>query len=173
MIQLNFKNSINQTKQHLIPIKNPQQGFTLLEIMIVLVIIGIMASVVVLNVNSSNYSGFEADGLKIAATLEIIADESVYTNSVITCNVNPNGFICQGYKNGEWRDINLRNLISWSWPQSISIKSIYVNGRPIKDDEKIRFFPNGNISAMSFQISDGVHNAWVDGNINGEFEVNN
>ena len=153
--------------------KSFQQGFTLLEIMIVLVIIGIMSSVVVLKITSASYSGFEADGLKVSSELAIIADESVYTNSVITCNVNPNGFVCQGYRNGDWRDINLRNLISWSWPKNITIKQTQINGRPLKSDEKIRFFPSGNIALMSFQITDGVHNAWVDGDMNGEFQVNN
>ncbi len=150
-----------------------QRGFTLLEIMIVLVIIAIMSGVTVLSIGSASYSQFQGEAVKISNTLEIIADESVYTNSVIACSVKPNGFICRGYRNGEWRDINLKNLISWSWPKNITIKSSSVNGRPLKDDEKIRFFPSGNIAQYSFQITDGVRNAWVDGNMNGEFQVNN
>ena len=153
--------------------KLQSKGFTLLEIMIVLVIIAIMAGVAVLNVTSSNYSSFMADGLKIAATLEIIADEAVYTNSVIVCDVAEDGFVCQGYKNSDWRDIDIKKLISWPWPKNLKITSIYISGRTIKDDEKIRFFPNGNIAPMSFQITDGVHNAWVDGDMNGTFQVNN
>lgn len=148
-------------------------GFTLIEIIIVLVIISIMSIVVVLNVNSSNYSGFMAEGAKIASTLEIIADEAVYTNSVITCDVNTNGFICQAYKNGEWQDLDLRKLITWSWPKNITIKTALINSKPLKDNEKIRFFPNGDIQPMSFQFTDGVHNAWVDGNMDGIFTVNN
>ena len=166
-------NSLIKHKAHNNRPINLQSGFTLLEIMIVMVIIGIMSSVVILNVSSASYSGFEADALKISGTLEIIADESVYTNSVITCNVNPNGFVCRGYRNGDWRDINLNNLVGWGWPQSITIKSAMVNGRPLGDDEKIRFFPTGNIAPFSFQITDGAHTAWVDGDINGEFQVNN
>lgn len=153
--------------------KTLPRGFTLIEIMIVLVIIAIMAGVVVLNVNSSNYSGFMAEGLKISSTLEVIADEAVYTNSVIVCDVTDTGFVCQSYKNGEWRDLNMRSLVSWGWPRSIQVKAIYVNGRPIKDDEKLRFLPSGEIQAMSLQISDGVHNAWIDGDMDGNFQVNN
>ncbi len=153
--------------------KSLNHGFTLIEIMIVLVIIGVMASVAMLKLTSSNYSGFAADGVKISSTLEVLADESVYTNSVVACDITNDGFVCQGYKNGEWRDINMRSLISWPWPRNIQIKSIYISGRPIKDDEKIRFFPNGNIPPMSFQFTDGTHTAWVDGDMNGDFQVNN
>ncbi len=150
-----------------------QRGFTLIEIMIALVIIAIMSGVAVLSVGSASYSQFKGESVKISNTLEIIADEAVYTNSVITCSVKPNAFICRGYRNGEWRDINLQHLASWSWPKDITITSSLVNGRAVKDDEKIRFFPTGNIPQYSFKITDGVRNAWVDGNINGEFQVNN
>ena len=150
-----------------------QHGFTLIEIMIALVIIAIMSGVTVLSIGSASYSKFQGESVKIPNTLEIIADESVYTNSVITCSVKPDGFVCRGYRDGEWRDINLQKLISWSWPKNITIKSALENGHVLKDDEKIRFSPSGNIEQYSFQITDGVHNAWVDGNINGEFQVNN
>lgn len=158
--------------QHPLP-RSKQQGFTLIEIMIVLVIIAIMSGVVVLNVGASTYSGFMADAIKIASTLEIIADESVYTNSVIVCDVNSDGVVCQSYKNGDWEDLNIRKLVSWGWPQNIKIKATYKNGKLIKEDERIRFLPTGNIDTMSFQISDGVHRAWVDGDMSGNFTVNN
>ncbi len=165
-----YKHFINSKTDRPITLQN---GFTLIEIMIVLVIIAIMSGVAVLSVGSASYSQFQGEAVKISNTLEIIADESVYTNSVITCIVKPDGFICRGYRNGEWRDINLKNLISWSWPKNITIKSSTVNGRPLKDGEKIRFFPSGNIAQYSFQITDGIRNAWVDGNMSGEFQVNN
>ena len=150
-----------------------KQGFTLIEIMIVLVIIGLMSGVIVLNVGSSNYSGFMADASKIANALEIVADEAAYTNSVIACDVNFDGFICQAYKNGDWRELNLKNLVAWAWPNGIRIERVYINGQILKDNEKIRFYPHGDIDKMSFQISNGVHKVWIDGDMNGVFVINN
>ena len=148
-------------------------GFTLIEIMIVLVIIAVMSGVVTLKITSLNYSGFMGQGLKVASELEIIADEAVYTNSVIACDVNNNGLVCQSYKDGDWQDLDLLRLISWAWPKDMQIKTVYINGRPLKDNEKIRFYPNGDIPPMSFQITNGVYSAWVDGSMDGTFAVNN
>lgn len=150
-----------------------KSGFTLIEIMIVMTIIAVMSAVVVLNVGSVNYSGFMADALKIASTLEIIADEAVYTNSVIACEVNADGFNCHSYKNGDWQDLNLKKLVVWSWPENMRIKAVYVDGHQLKDSDQIRFLPSGDIEQMSFLVSDGVHNAWVDGDMSGVFVVNN
>lgn len=156
-----------------IRVKPTQLGFTLIEIMIVMVIIAVMSGVAVLSVGSSTYSSFMADVLKVSSTLEILADESVYTNSVIACDVNINGFSCSSYKNGDWQELDLRKLVTWGWPDKMQIKAVYVDGNPIKDGDKIRFFPSGDISPMSFQVTDGPHTAWIDGDMSGVFVVNN
>lgn len=148
-------------------------GFTLLEILIVLAIVGIMSAVVVLNVNSPSYSSFMAESRKLAATLSILADEAVYTNSVVVCEPEQAGIYCQTYKNGEWKDLNIRKLVSWAWPKNFTIKQVYINGMPIKDGERIKFFANGDQPPVSLQVTNGKYNAWIDGNIYGDFEVSN
>ena len=153
--------------------KSRIQGFTLIEIMIVLVIVAVMSGVIVLNVNAPSYSRFMSETLKISSLLEIIADESVYTNSVIVCDVARDGFACQSYKNGDWQEVNLKNLVAWGWPENLEIKQTYANGVPLKENEKIRFYPTGDLAPMSFEITDGVHNAWIDGDMSGTFVVNN
>lgn len=153
--------------------KPSQAGFTLLEIMVVLVIIAIMSGVAVLQVSSTSSRNFVADAHKISNTFEILADESVYTNSVIVCYVNSDNISCSSYKNGEWNDIDLHKLISWSWPKNVQIKQIYVDGVLLKNDQKIRFFPSGTISPMSFQLTNGVTTTWIDGDMDGNFIVNN
>jgi type II secretion system protein H len=153
--------------------QSTQPGFTLIEVLIVLVIIAIMSAVVVLNVNTSNYSGFIAEANKIASTLEIIADEAVYTNSVIACDVKANGFSCQSYKNGDWQVLNMSKLVSWQWPRGITIETVYLNGNPLKSGDQLRFFANGDLPPMSLQVTDGIHHAWIDGDLSGDFKVSN
>lgn len=153
--------------------KLSNSGFTLIEIIIVLVIIAVMSSVVMLNVGSSNYSGYIGNVNKIAATLGLLGDEAVYTNSVVTCSVANSGFTCQAYKNGEWNDLNLAKVASWGWPKGMAIEAVMVNGAPLKENEEIRFYPTGELSPMSFKVTNGIYHSWIDGNVNGDFAVSN
>lgn len=146
-------------------------GFTLIEILIVIVIIAIMSSIVALNVGSSSGRTFKTDLFKIANFFELLADEAVYTNSVIACDVE-NGVHCKSYKNGEWNDLNLNKVASWKWPSNIQILEVRVAGIPLKEGERIRFPANGEMAPISFQVTDGVHKAWIDGDFSGEFKVN-
>lgn len=132
-----------------------------------------MSSVVVLNVGAPTYATFIANAKKIAATLSILSDEAVYTNSVIVCSVDSNGFKCRGYKNGQWSNLDLAKIVSWTWPKNFAVEQLYVNDVQLKDGENIRFFANGDQQPTSLQVTDGKYRTWIDGDINGVFQVNN
>lgn len=146
-------------------------GFTLIEILIVLVIMGIMTAVVSLSIGSPRDRVFKSNLLKISNLLEILADQAVYTNTVITCKISDD-IICQTYKNGEWDNLNLSDLASWRWPRNVQVIGIKVDGQALGDNQSIRFPPSGEIEQMSFHISDGTSDAWIDGTLDGEFKVN-
>ena len=118
-------------------------GFTLLEIVIVLVIVALMSSLVTLNVGSGTYSNFINQANKLALMFEVISDDAVYTNSVIICDPSPTGLDCQSYKDGQWSDVTLSKLTTFEWPKDMKIEQIIINGLPIKPGDKIRFSPNG------------------------------
>ena len=154
--------------------KNTHQlGFTLFEIIIVLVIIAVMSTVAVLSVSSANYSRFASEANKISNLLELISDQAVYTNSVIRCDVVPNGISCQSYRNGEWSELNLRRIVTWAWPNKIRIQRIIVNGMPLKDGQQLQFLPNGGNDAISIQITNGIYSTWIDNDLNDNFKVSN
>lgn len=150
-----------------------QNGFTLIEIIVVLVIIAVMSSVVVLNVNSSNYATFMSQANKVAATLEAIGDKAVYTNSIVACNIELDGLSCQSYKDGEWDDLNLSKVVNWDWPSKINIEQVMINGVQLKQGDKIRFSPNGNSQPTSIRIGDGQYHTWIDNDLSGNYRISN
>ena len=145
-------------------------GFTLIEILIVLVIIAVMSSIVGLSVSSSGDRVFKNNLFKVSALLEGIADESVYTNGIISCDFSDT-ITCKSYKNGEWNDFNLNKAATWKWPREIKVISISVNGVALKPGENMRFSPSGDIQSVSFQLTDGIHKGWIDSDNGGEFKV--
>lgn len=152
-------------------IKN--KGFTLLEILIVIVIIGIMSSVVVMNISAPTYTKFKSDVNKIAITFDLLVDNAIFTNSVIVCQLDKNLLNCKTYKNNDWNDLDFSKIVSWNWPTNFIIKKIYINDNLLKENEKIYFMPNGFQKPISFLISDGRYQIWIDGDINGNFTLSN
>lgn len=132
---------------------------------------GVMSAVVSLSIGSPRDRIFKSNLLKVSSLLEILADQAVYTNTVITCKLSDD-IVCQTYKNGEWDSLNLSNIVSWKWPNNLQVINIKVDGQPLGENQSIRFPPSGEIEQMSFQVSDGTDNAWIDGTLDGEFKVN-
>lgn len=151
----------------------PHKGFTLIEILIVLVIIAIVSGIAVLNIGAPTYAAFTAKADKIATTLELLNDDAAYTDSVIVCKVLAQGFSCQSYKNNEWNDLPMSRIVPWGWPKDITINQILVDGVPLKEDGTIRFIPIGDADPMSFRITDGRYYTWIDGDLDGNFQVSN
>lgn len=147
-------------------------GFTLIEILIVLLIVAVMSTVVVLNINSPSYGKFMALTQKAATTFEIIGDQAVYTNSVIVCNLKDQ-MSCQNYKDGEWNPLQLSRILSWKWPDELEVLQVYVNGSKLQSEWEIRFLPTGDFGLISIQVTNGRYTAWIDSDISGDFKVSN
>ena len=146
-------------------------GFTLIEIMVVLVLMAVMATVVTLNIGGPSYSKFIGNAEKISNTFSILADDAVFTSSVISCNVAPKSISCSKYRDGEWTDMDVRRMVAWSWPKEISISKVIVNGVPLKDKQPVLFLPSGDNGDISIEVKDDVYSAWIDGDLTGKYKV--
>ena len=147
------------------------KGFTLIEIIIVIVIVAVMSAVVVLNVGAPNFSRFRGDVEKFSSTLAVLSDEAIYSGDVIACNLTVNSISCSRYRDGEWTEMNPRQYIAWSWPKNLVIQSVFINGVPLKDNESIKFLPSGDNPSLSIQLGNGEYTAWIDSDLIGRYKV--
>jgi type II secretion system protein H len=150
-----------------------EKGFTLIEIIVVIIIIAVMTSVVTLSVGGPSYSKFLGGAEKISNTFSILADEAVFTSSVVSCDVTPTSLKCRKYRDGEWNDLPLTRLVAWGWPKDLRIAQVVLNGVPIKDKQPILFLPSGDNGDISIQVVDQQYSAWIDGDMSGRYKVSN
>lgn len=155
-------------------------GFTLIEIMVVLVIMGIMAATVVINVSAPSYNKFLSRVNIIAKTLSLLSDHAVYTNSVVMCEVKTKGIRCKSYRDEEWQDLDMAKEVPWAWPDDVNIAALKVNGVDLMNKSDlpsvIKFLPSGDNPVIEVQIQSKANkdfDAWIDSDMSGNFKVSN
>lgn len=150
-----------------------QKGFTLLEVLIVMFIIGIMSMVTVINVNVPNYSRFQNKVEQLSQSFAIISDEAVYSRSLIACSVGKSSIRCKKYSNDDWEDVDLRRLLSMGWPEDVEIKQVLINGSLITEKQTVNFYPSGDNDSLAIEISDGNFSSWIYGDLTGRYWISN
>jgi prepilin-type N-terminal cleavage/methylation domain-containing protein len=148
-----------------------KNGFTLIEILIVLVIIAIISSVAILSIGAPSYPKFMAEANKASVTFELISDRAVYSNSVIVCGIDHYQPSCQEYKDGQWQEMRISTVAPWIWPQNIKIQKVLVDGALLKSGQTFRFLQMGNLQQLNILITNGQFSAWIDSDFNGGFKI--
>ena len=62
-------------------------GFTLIEMMVVLFVIGILSTVTVMSINAPSFTRFLTKAEQLSQSLAILSDEAIYSNSLISCKL--------------------------------------------------------------------------------------
>lgn len=153
-----------------------QQGFTLIEILVVIVIMGIAASVILFSVSLPSYYKFKSQVDTVANTLSMISDQSIYTGHTIVCKVTDKTIGCKQYIEDDWVELDINRIISWHWPpEKIKFKQIVIEGLSYPIGSVIVFVPSGDNARMSLQIvsEDGKFSSWIDSDLLGRYNISN
>ncbi|WP_417317570.1 type II secretion system minor pseudopilin GspH [Emcibacter sp.] len=97
-----------------------QAGFTLVELMVVIVIIGLISAVVVLNMPSP-VSELEEESERLAARLRLAAEESILTGQVTGVRITSRGYEFLTYHRGRWVPLDLPG---GEWPDGVTVRLV-------------------------------------------------
>ncbi len=81
-----------------------EAGLTLVEMLVVLAIVGVMAGAVILSAGSANGHGPEIEARRLAARLELAADETMVTGRPIAFLRDGKGYRFVAWQAGRWQD---------------------------------------------------------------------
>ena len=110
----------------------PARGFTLLEVMVVLVLIGIITSLALLSVGGGPKERLAEEGQRLAALIQLHQQEATLSGDSRGVRFSRTGYaiLRQGEK-GAWQSLTAANaLIQRQLPAEIELK-LWIEGRPV------------------------------------------
>lgn len=96
-----------------------ETGFTLVELMIVLVIMGLMASIVVLSFPDGS-NDLEQDAQKFAARTAALRDNAILQSRPMAVQVTPSGYSFLERRKGAWSVLEDKPFRSTNWSAGVT-----------------------------------------------------
>ncbi|WP_133405263.1 type II secretion system minor pseudopilin GspH [Parashewanella tropica] len=114
-----------------------QRGFTLLEIMIVVVLMGLMAAAVIPSFNTSTpKQQLEKKAKEFMATTELVLNETILSGQFLGIVIDPDGYHYVIYHENKWQPLtNDRILTERKLDNDMSL-SVVVDGLPLKQSDE-------------------------------------
>lgn len=105
------------------PLSRPQNGFTLIEIMVVMVILGLATSLAVVSFGSGKQEReLQNEVNRLHAVLRLAAEEAIFTNEEIGAVIEEDHYeFLVSDENRNWSSINNNALRSYPIPEWISL----------------------------------------------------
>jgi len=162
-----------------------QRGFTLLELIVVTLIIGLMIGVVNLSSGLNRQHDVKEEIERLAALIDLAAQESIFKSTEIAIEFEANSYRFLTLVDGEWRAIEAdRILRERQLPAGLEIE-LFIEGEKedvfslgSKEDKKnalprIFLFSSGELTPFEISLKggDGDKLYTLFGRINGALEI--
>ncbi len=161
------------------------QGFSLIEIMIVVLIIGISTSMVMLYIDNSD-DRLKSEAQRLLALAELAQDEAIINGQSLGLRVENNQYSFAKYLNGQWQPLAEKPFTTINLADDIHLKFIQTvdkiqNNTNNNDNEKdidkdnnslIYFLPDGEMSEFQIWISNNESEYVLSGDYSGTLKLN-
>lgn len=136
-------------KHTLVSLKN-QQGFTLIELMVVVVIMSVVVSVGVLSLGRINQDLVENQQAKIESYFKQVADQSAFNQKMYLIAPDDEGLTTYKYVNYEWQTAD--DIANLAWQKGFDVS--WVLDKHFAEQQKITrpgwvFWPSGDVLSGS------------------------
>lgn len=113
------------------------QGFTLLEVMLVVLLMGLMAAAVTLSIGGGNQQQqLTREAQRFIAVTEAVTDEAVLSGQFVGIVIDKDAYHYVVYVNDKWQPLQRDNLLAeHTLPQGIST-DLQVEGLPLDQEEE-------------------------------------
>jgi general secretion pathway protein H len=153
------------------------RGFTLVEMLVVLVIMGLLAATVVLTWPTGGALRDDASALAARATLA--AEESILSGTAMGLDVSAQGYAFYRMENGMWREVDdERAFRRHVWREGVvpQIRREGFGAHDRRGDEKavsptLIFDPTGLVPAFSVTLAEGATRLVVASTARGVMQV--
>jgi general secretion pathway protein H len=148
-------------------------GFTLIEILVTMAIIGVLSVVIVLAAAPDEAAHARTEARRLAALLELALGETRASGTSIAWSPSPDGyaFLRQG-EDGEWQgfpaDSPYRRR---SLPAGVSLGAVQLDAQPLRPGERIVITPYGLGAAIQATITGGAASITLRGGMFGRITL--
>lgn len=136
--------------------KNVKDGFTLIEVAVVILIIGIMLGMAIVNIGQNENQTLGEEAKRVALLLEMAHEEAMTTGEPLSWTFSYDGRYSFWRINdkGEWQVITNNGFFhTGSLDERVRLIKLTSAGIDLKSDDRILFPPTGNITPFEITLA--------------------